>query len=156
MGKKEEDLQKKRQRIERALDQERKKKSKQAWVDAKADLKKKLALGEITDGMAPQEVFGMSKLYQKVNYTNFRNNFGKLRKKTKDDLTEAEIELARSAAKATDCVFCGVDLIRDSDGQMKVLEVNAVPGWKALQTACKVCVPTRLFQWLELLPPFGQ
>jgi len=69
--------------------------------------------------------------------------------------SEAEVELALNAARATDCVFCGVDLIRDSDGQMKVLEVNAVPGWKALQTVCKVCVPTRLFQWLESLPMRG-
>ena len=60
----------------------------------------------------------------------------------------AEIKLARRAADATGCVFCGVDLIYDENGQACVLEVNAVPGWKALQTVCDVCVPSRLFQWI--------
>jgi len=59
-----------------------------------------------------------------------------------------EVDLAFRAAVATDCIFCGVDLIYDRDGEAKVLEVNAVPGWKALQKACDVCVPTHLFKWL--------
>lgn len=59
-----------------------------------------------------------------------------------------EVELAIRAADATGCIFCGVDLIYDQDGEAKVLEVNAVPGWKALQQACDVCVPTHLFEWI--------
>ena len=61
--------------------------------------------------------------------------------------TDEEVRLAMTAANLTDCVFCGIDLIRE-DGVMKVLEVNAVPGWKALQKTCGICVPTLLFQWL--------
>ena len=62
---------------------------------------------------------------------------------------ELHVELAQRAAAAIDCVFCGVDLIYDVDGQVKVLEVNAVPGWKALQKVCDVCIPRRLFHWLD-------
>lgn len=59
-----------------------------------------------------------------------------------------EINLAVRAAAATGCVFCGIDLIYDLDGAAKVLEVNAVPGWRALQKVCDVCVPSILFNWI--------
>ena len=62
---------------------------------------------------------------------------------------DQEVGLAVQAAAAIDCVFCGVDLIYDLEGQARILEVNAVPGWKALQKACGICVPTRLFEWLN-------
>lgn len=61
---------------------------------------------------------------------------------------EDEVEIALRAAAATECVFCGVDLVYDSDGSIRVLEVNAVPGWKALQRVCHVCVPAVLFNWI--------
>ncbi len=61
---------------------------------------------------------------------------------------QREVELAVRAATTTDCIFCGVDLIYDRDGAAKVLEVNAVPGWKALQKTCNICVPTQLFEWM--------
>lgn len=62
---------------------------------------------------------------------------------------EEETRLALRAAAATDCVFCGIDLIYDQNGQAQVLEVNAVPGWKALQTVSQRCVPTLLYRWIE-------
>ncbi|MCH2201351.1 MAG: RimK family alpha-L-glutamate ligase [Fuerstiella sp.] len=61
---------------------------------------------------------------------------------------EDEINLAVRAAAATRCVFCGVDVIYDSDRTARVLEVNAVPGWRALQKVCDVSVPLRLFNWI--------
>jgi len=63
---------------------------------------------------------------------------------------ERETDLAIRAGAATGCIFCGVDLIYDRDGAAKVLEVNAVPGWKALQKICNVCVPTQLFEWMTI------
>ncbi len=60
-----------------------------------------------------------------------------------------EVDLAVRAAVATQCTFCGIDVIYDHDGQAKILEVNAVPGWRALQKVCRICVPTLLFDWLE-------
>jgi glutathione synthase/RimK-type ligase-like ATP-grasp enzyme len=37
------------------------------------------------------------------------------------------------AAKVTDIDYCGVDIIRNREGQLFVLEVNSIPAWKGLQ-----------------------
>jgi RimK family alpha-L-glutamate ligase len=41
--------------------------------------------------------------------------------------------LAIQAADAVDIDYCGVDVIRDADDNMYVLEVNSIPAWKGLQ-----------------------
>ena len=43
-------------------------------------------------------------------------------------------ELAHSSARAIGATIAGVDILPGSDGSPLVLEVNAVPGWQALQT----------------------
>jgi tetrahydromethanopterin:alpha-L-glutamate ligase len=43
------------------------------------------------------------------------------------------IELALAAARAVDIDYCGVDVIRDGQGRLYVLEVNSIPAWKGLQ-----------------------
>lgn len=43
-------------------------------------------------------------------------------------------ELALAAAKAVDIDYCGVDVIRDRQGKLYVLEVNSIPAWKGLQS----------------------
>jgi len=42
-------------------------------------------------------------------------------------------ELAESAAHAVDIDYCGVDIIRDRDGKLYVLEINSIPAWRGLQ-----------------------
>ncbi|MEQ1602854.1 MAG: RimK family alpha-L-glutamate ligase [Methylophilaceae bacterium] len=42
-------------------------------------------------------------------------------------------ELALAAAKAVNIDYCGVDIIRDRQGKLYVLEVNSIPAWKGLQ-----------------------
>ena len=42
-------------------------------------------------------------------------------------------ELALAAAKAVGIDYCGVDIIRDRQGRLFVLEVNSIPAWKGLQ-----------------------
>ncbi len=59
-----------------------------------------------------------------------------------------EIQLALRAAEATGTLFSGIDLLRGNDGQPYLLEVNAVPGWRALKKVTGVDVATRLIQWL--------
>ena len=44
------------------------------------------------------------------------------------------IQLAYAAARALGADIAGVDILPGSDGSAWVLEVNAVPGWRALQT----------------------
>jgi len=60
-----------------------------------------------------------------------------------------EIDLARRAARATGTCLAGVDLVRDPDGQLFVLEVNAVPGWRALARVAQVDVARRVITWIE-------
>ena len=47
-------------------------------------------------------------------------------------------ELARRAADAVGAEFAGVDILVDRAGKRYVLEVNAVPGWKALSKVLNV------------------
>lgn len=48
--------------------------------------------------------------------------------------TTGEIaEIALAAARAVDIDYCGVDVIRDRQGRLYVLEVNSIPAWKGLQ-----------------------
>jgi ribosomal protein S6--L-glutamate ligase len=47
-------------------------------------------------------------------------------------LTPDQEHLALKAAKAVGAPVCGVDLLPDPDGELYVLEANAVPGWRAL------------------------
>ena len=42
-------------------------------------------------------------------------------------------ELALAAARALKIDYCGVDIIRDCEGGLFVLEVNSIPAWKGLQ-----------------------
>lgn len=48
---------------------------------------------------------------------------------------EGEVaDLALAAARAVDIDYCGVDVIRDRQGKLYVLEVNSIPAWKGLQS----------------------
>jgi tetrahydromethanopterin:alpha-L-glutamate ligase len=54
---------------------------------------------------------------------------------------EADVlELAIQAAQAIDISYCGVDIIRDAEGKLWVLEVNSIPAWRGLQNATSVNV----------------
>jgi ribosomal protein S6--L-glutamate ligase len=70
------------------------------------------------------------------------------------EVCEAEpqwIQLARAAADATGASFAGVDLLPTLDGRLFVLEVNAVPGWKALSAVTGIDIAARLLGYLERL-----
>ena len=47
------------------------------------------------------------------------------------ELSDTEVSLALRAAEAVGCSVAGVDLLPGPAGEMFVIEVNAVPGWKA-------------------------
>jgi tetrahydromethanopterin:alpha-L-glutamate ligase len=47
------------------------------------------------------------------------------------------LSLAEQAAKAVDIDYCGVDVIRDKNGKLWVLEVNSIPAWSGLQSVVK-------------------
>ena len=58
---------------------------------------------------------------------------------------DPEIEsLSLCAAEAVGARMAGVDLLRDQSGELYILEVNAVPGWKALSQTCNVDVAAEI------------
>jgi RimK family alpha-L-glutamate ligase len=63
-------------------------------------------------------------------------------------LTTREAELAIRAAEAVGCPVAGVDLLPGSNGQLYVIEVNAVPGWRALAPTCGIDVAAAIVKFL--------
>jgi RimK family alpha-L-glutamate ligase len=64
------------------------------------------------------------------------------------ELSAAEAELAVRAAEAVGCPIAGVDLLPGPRGELFVIEVNAVPGWKALAPTCGVDIAAELLRYL--------
>lgn len=62
--------------------------------------------------------------------------------------SESQREMARAAAKAVGATVAGVDILRARDGQEYVIEVNAVPGWKALAVAHDVDIGRRVLDFV--------
>jgi RimK family alpha-L-glutamate ligase len=63
-------------------------------------------------------------------------------------LTAEQEKLALQAVKAVGAVAAGVDLLPGTDGNWYVLEVNAVPGWRALAPVTGVDIGTELVNYL--------
>jgi ribosomal protein S6--L-glutamate ligase len=64
---------------------------------------------------------------------------------------EVSAELAALARRATAAVgtsIAGVDFLPGSDGQLYAIEVNAVPGWRALARVTEVDVARQVLQCL--------
>jgi len=61
-------------------------------------------------------------------------------------------ELAARAAAAVGADYAGVDLLQGPDGQVYVLEVNGIPGWRGLQHATGVDVAATIVDVLESRP----
>lgn len=53
-------------------------------------------------------------------------------------------DLAIRAASATGAAYAGVDLVRDADGRLLVLEANSMPAWRGLQSVTKVDIAAAL------------
>jgi ribosomal protein S6--L-glutamate ligase len=58
-------------------------------------------------------------------------------------------ELAHRAAAAVGAPLAGVDLLPGRDGHLYAIEVNAVPGWKALARALDVDVAAMVLEYIE-------
>ena len=59
-------------------------------------------------------------------------------------LTPALRRLAEAASRATGILYGGVDIIRSTQGNYLVLEVNSVPAWRGLQSVCSIDIPDLL------------
>lgn len=63
-------------------------------------------------------------------------------------LSSTEQSLALRAADAVGTVVAGVDLLPGPDGEWYVIEVNAVPGWRAINEACGLDMAQTVLQFL--------
>jgi ribosomal protein S6--L-glutamate ligase len=61
---------------------------------------------------------------------------------------DSQVELALRAAATVGAKVAGVDLLPGPNGEWYVLEVNAVPGWRALAPVCGVDVATATIRHL--------
>ena len=64
------------------------------------------------------------------------------------ELTREQAALAIRAAEAVCCPVAGVDLLPGPAGELYAIEVNAVPGWRALAPASGVDVPAEVVRFL--------
>lgn len=69
------------------------------------------------------------------NATDWRTNVSRGATAEPIDMTPGLAELARRACDATGAPIAGVDILPGKDGTPYVIEVNAVPGWKAIARA---------------------
>ena len=60
------------------------------------------------------------------------------------DLQSDMAELAIQATAVLKMDYAGVDIIRDQEGQCFVIEVNSIPAWKGLESACHVNIAALL------------
>jgi ribosomal protein S6--L-glutamate ligase len=58
-----------------------------------------------------------------------------------------EENLALAAAQAVSADIAGVDLLPDKNGAYYVLEVNAVPGWRALGKTTRIDVARKIVEY---------
>lgn len=75
---------------------------------------------------------------------DFRTNVSRDARPEPHDATDREREFALRAAAATGARFAGIDLLYDRSGRMYVIEVNAVPGWRAFQKVTGIDVARRV------------
>ena len=61
---------------------------------------------------------------------------------------DEERRLALKAAETIGAPFSGVDLLKGANGENYVIEINAIPGWKAFQKATGIDVAAILLEWL--------
>lgn len=95
----------------------------------------------VLDGRA---IAGMKRHAQ----TGWRTNVAQGGRAECVSVTAAEEQLALRAAAALGARMAGVDLLPGPDGDWYVLEVNAVPGWRALAPVSGVDVANSILQFL--------
>ena len=88
------------------------------------------------------EILGM----KRRNPLDWRTNVSRGAKTERLEVTEELAGLARRAAVSVGALMAGVDILPGKDGQLYVLEVNAVPGWKALARTLEVDVAAMVLQ----------
>jgi ribosomal protein S6--L-glutamate ligase len=90
------------------------------------------------------EVLGM----KRINPDDWRTNISLGARPAPLEVTVELAQLARRAAAAVGATVAGVDLLPACDGRLYAIEVNAVPGWRALGKVTGVDVAARVLSHL--------
>ena len=94
-----------------------------------------------------QRVVGM----RRCNPLDWRTNVSRGATTEPIDVTSNLGELALTAATAVGAQIAGVDLLPGIDGKLYAIEVNAVPGWKALASTVRVDIANLVLQHVASL-----
>lgn len=86
---------------------------------------------------------------RRVNKLDWRTNISRGATAETVEPLDEWIELVRRAADAVGASVAGVDLLPGRDGRTYVIEVNAVPGWRALAAAHGRDVAAMVLEHLE-------
>jgi ribosomal protein S6--L-glutamate ligase len=86
---------------------------------------------------------------KRSNPNDFRTNVSRKATTAPHAVTDQEAELALRAARVVGARFAGIDLLYDRRGEVYVIEVNAVPGWKAFQRTTGIDVADELLSALR-------
>ena len=79
----------------------------------------------------------------------WRTNLARGARAEKAELPSAWEELSLRAVRAVGAEYGGVDLLPTSTGELHVLEVNGIPGWRGLQGTTDVDVADAIVRHLE-------
>jgi RimK family alpha-L-glutamate ligase len=86
---------------------------------------------------------------RRINERDWRFNVSRGATTESIELTEGLVEIAQRASTAIGAEVAGVDVLPGRDGRLYLLEVNAVPGWKALARTLNVDVAALVLSHLE-------
>lgn len=85
---------------------------------------------------------------KRTGHGDWRTNVARGGTAERYELSREETELALKASAATGAAIAGVDLIRNERREWFVIEVNAVPGWKALAPTCGLDVALEIVRFV--------
>ena len=86
---------------------------------------------------------------KRISDTDFRTNVSRDARTAVHHPTETEVEYAQRAVACTGATLAGVDLLYDQAGELFVIEVNAVPGWRAFTRTTGIDVADQFVRWID-------
>ncbi len=85
---------------------------------------------------------------RRTSHGDWRTNVAQGATVERVTLNDTATSLALRAAEAVGCPVCGVDLLPGPNGELFVIEVNAVPGWQALAATCGIDIAARIVRFV--------
>jgi len=85
---------------------------------------------------------------RRINAVDWRTNVSRGASTEPLEVDEHLADIAMKAARALNTPLAGVDVLPGRDGKLYLLEVNAVPGWRALASTLQVDVANRVLDYV--------